>query len=238
MEIDVTFTPNELGKTSREGRVVVVIDVVRAATTMCTGLANGAAAFLPVRSVTAARRRARAIPAGQRLLGGERGGVPPAGFDLGNSPLDYTAERVAGQQIVFTTTNGTATLAAAEGALAVYTGALVNLEAVAQRLMQLNAPVTLAAAGANGRPVLDDLGCAGMIIQRLQALGVAVTLSDGAQVALTVARRYEGRTLEMLRESFSGRALLDVGLGDDLHHCAQLSVLDMLPRLEGDRVVA
>ena len=115
MEIDVTFTPNELGKTSREGRVVVVIDVVRAATTMCTGLANGAAAFLPVRSVTAARRRAQAIPEGQRLLGGERGGVPPAGFDLGNSPLDYTPERVAGQQIVFTTTNGTATLAASWG---------------------------------------------------------------------------------------------------------------------------
>ena len=144
--------------------------------------------------------------------------MPPAGFDLGNSPLDYTPERVAGQQIVFTTTNGTATLAAAEGALAVYTGALVNLEAVAQRLIQLNAPVTLAAAGANGRPVLDDLGCAGMIIQRIQALGVTVALSDGAQVATTVARRYESRTLELLRESFSGRALLDVGLGDDLHH--------------------
>lgn len=105
------------------GGVAVVIDVIRASTTITTAVANGAASVFPVESVERARERASSLGQGT-LLGGERGGIRIEGFDLGNSPREYTPERVAGHQIVFTTTNGTAALAACHEAAVVMIGCL------------------------------------------------------------------------------------------------------------------
>ena len=232
MEIDVTFTPAGL-KTSRpSGRTVVVIDVVRASSTMVQGLANGCTGFLPVRTVTEARRRALTLSGPPPLLGGERRGVRLPGFQLGNSPLEYTAETVAGRNVVFSTTNGTAAIDASGGAATVVIGSFLNLGAAAEHAVRLGADVTLAGAGAGGRPVLDDVVCAGMLAQRIQELspGGAV-LTDAAQLALLAAQPYQGRLLALLRDSFSGRALLAIGYGQDLEFCARLDALPIVPTL-------
>lgn len=238
MEIDVTFTPAELARVALHGRVVVILDVVRASTTIVQGIASGCEVFLPVPSVAAARRLARGLPAATRLLGGERGGARVLGFDLGNSPWEYLPERVAGKTIVFTTTNGTSAINAARGAGETLIGAFVNLGAVTRRLAQRGSDVTLAAAGRAGRPVLDDVVCAGMMAQEVVTLlGDSCTLTDAARIAVQASVSYRGRLRALLEESASGRALLNIGYDRDLDFCAQLSVLDVVPRVVDGRVV-
>jgi len=233
MKIDVTFTPSELARTDLRERTVVVLDVVRASSTIAQGMASGAAAFVPVRSVTAARRAARQYPPAVRLLGGERDGVRIPGFDLGNSPREFTAARVSGKTIVFTTTNGTAAISAARAAQRTYIGAFVNLAAVADCLLREDADVTLAAAGRRDRPVLDDVACAGAFIQALQQK-VGCELTDSAKIALRLWEPYQGRVRDLLADSASGRALIHIGYDLDLDFCGQTSVLNVAPRvLEG-----
>jgi len=111
------------------GGIAVVIDVLRASTTIVTALAHGAAAVAPRRSIEEALAAAADRPGA--VLGGERGGVMIAGFDLGNSPLEYAPDRVAGRPVVITTTNGTAALAVCRDAAEVLVGAIVNRTAVA-----------------------------------------------------------------------------------------------------------
>ena len=125
------FEPREL-----RGGVAVVIDVLRATSTIVHALAAGAQAIVPCCEVEEARRIAATFPPGKALLGGERRGVMIPGFDLGNSPGDYTAEVVGGRKVVFTTTNGTGALLCAREARRVLTGALSNLGAVVELLAE------------------------------------------------------------------------------------------------------
>ncbi len=235
MKIDATFTPSELARADLRDRTVVVLDVVRASSTIAQGMANGAAAFIPVRSVTAARRAARQYPPAVRLLGGERDGVRIPGFDLGNSPREYTRERVSGKAIVFTTTNGTAAISAAKAAQRIYVGAFVNLAAVADCLLREDADVTLAAAGRNNRPVLDDVACAGAFIQELQQQ-LGCELTDSAKIALRLWEPYQGRVRDLLADSASGQALIRIGYDLDLDFCAQIGVLNVAPQVVQGKV--
>jgi phosphosulfolactate phosphohydrolase-like enzyme len=149
------------------GGVAVVIDVIRASTTITTAVANGAASVFPVESVERALERASSLGEGT-LLGGERGGIRIEGFDLGNSPREYTPERVAGHQIVFTTTNGTAALAACHEAAVVMIGCLVNRSAVAvaarAAAVEHQTAVHLVCAGVERQLAEEDLLGAGAIL--------------------------------------------------------------------------
>ncbi|MBI4496581.1 MAG: 2-phosphosulfolactate phosphatase [Chloroflexi bacterium] len=232
MDIDVTFTPADLAQQDRTGRIVVVLDVVRASTTIIQALAHGCARVLPQATVEEARSLAATLPPRERLLGGERNGQRISGFDLGNSPREYTAERVRDKTLVFTTTNGTRTLQAAQGADSILVGAFANLPAVVQKLAAAGRPVLLAAAGRLDRPVLDDVVCAGMFVQQLQERQPeGGSLSDAALLAWQVYRAYEGRLVEALRLSASGQALLRLGreYEDDLRCCAQVGVSSLIP---------
>lgn len=238
MNIDVTSTPQELARLDVSGSIVVAIDVVRATTTIATGLAHGARSFRPVASLAEARRAKVDIGNAMTLLGGECWGRRPAGFDLGNSPSDYTVERVAGRDIVFTTTNGTRVIRAAQGASEVVTGAFVNLDAICRYLIERRTRVILASAGKENRPGLDDLTCAGMFVTRLlELLSDSGVRSDAARAAQATADRYSNDLLATLMVSAAGIALLSVGLEHDLEYCAQLSVLDVVPVLRGGMIV-
>lgn len=238
MQLDVTMTPSELDRLDRRSHTVAIIDVVRASTTMIEGLSNGCLDFVPVPSVAAARRTAHALGHHEVLLGGERRGVAVTGFHLGNSPLEYTAERVAGKTIVFTTTNGTAALAAAAEAKAVIIAALVNLEAAAQHLAAVGTDITLAAAGRQGRPALDDTVCAGLLAQRIVDLAPGVfSFTDGAAVAVAASMGYRNRTEPLLEEAAAGRAVRALGLGHDIAFCARLDSHHLVPYVLEGRVV-
>jgi 2-phosphosulfolactate phosphatase len=139
------------------GGVAVVIDVLRASTTIIVALTNGATRVIPCGHVETARRLAAEDTTGHTLTGGERGGVKIEGFDLDNSPSSYSRERVAGKTIAFTTTNGTAALLRTDGAARVLIGAFVNRQAIVEAVHFDGRPVHLICAGTDGRLTTDDL---------------------------------------------------------------------------------
>ena len=215
----------------------VVIDVVRASSTISQAIASGAEGVFPVPTVEAAFAAKQAAGAAAPLLGGEREGLPPPGFDLGNSPGDYTPGAVGGRRIIFTTTNGTRAIAATGGARETVIGALLNLPAVVDYLAGQGDDVLLVAVGRRGGPVLDDSVAAGMYVERLAEAVPDIELTAEAKEARGVSSPYRGRILEAFQASDSGKALSAIGLGADLERCATVGALDVVPRLRYGAIV-
>src|SRR5690625_3630724 len=180
IHIDVLFTDHALTPQSRSGQTVIVIDVLRATSTIVTALHHGARAVYPVAEVDQARALARHMP--QALLGGEREGVPCEGFHMGNSPLEYTADQVKRRDVILTTTNGTNALQKAvhSGAAAIGTGTLLHASTTAAWCLQQNNSVTLVCAGTHGHFGLEDALGAGCIIEHCVQQHQSVQLSDAA----------------------------------------------------------
>ncbi|MFM8377823.1 MAG: 2-phosphosulfolactate phosphatase [Planctomycetia bacterium] len=222
------------------GGIAVVIDVLRASTTMITALAHGATHVVPVANVTEARRLAtEAGPAA--LLGGERGGVRIPGFDLGNSPLEYTPDRVGGRTVVITTTNGTAALAASRGAREILIGAIVNCTAVAaaiRRLARDGDHVHLVCAGTDGRVSAEDVLAAGAILDAAEVEGAENDLDPTAREALASFRRVAASgdvptaLVTEFRRSPGGANLVALGMEADLPAAAAIDTLAVVPRFD------
>lgn len=219
------------------GRVAVAIDVLRATTTICTALANGADTLVPVLTPEEARQVAADNPERSFLLGGERHAVLIPGFHLGNSPLEYTERRVKGRPILFTTTNGTRAIRRAAGADQVYIASLLNAPAVARELARLERDVAICCAGTHDQFSLEDTLCAGAILEFLGGPGAALELNDMGLVARELFRRYDGRLGDLLHLSEHGQTMLKLGMQEDLLFCAQLGTLDLLPRFVEGQVI-
>ncbi|MFM8734453.1 MAG: 2-phosphosulfolactate phosphatase [Pirellulales bacterium] len=222
------------------GGTAVVIDVLRASTTMVTALAHGAARVVPVAGIDEARRMAAALGAGV-LLGGERGGVRIPGFDLGNSPLEYSAERVARRTVVLTTTNGTAALHASRDAREIVVGAIVNRTAVAaavRRLAGRAMPVHLVCAGTDGAVSAEDVLAAGAILDAASVAGPRDELDAAAHEALAFYRRVAAAAdvpAALVREfslSPGGANLVALGMEADLPVAAAIDSLAAVPRFD------
>jgi len=239
------------------GGIAVVIDVLRASTTIATALAHGATGVRPVLEVAEARTLAggRGVPPGP-LLGGERGGLKIEGFDLGNSPLEYTAARVAGRPIVITTTNGTAAIDACGPARELLVGAVVNRSAVAARARQLAAghgadAIHLVCAGTDGEVTEEDLLAAGGILAAAAELpdGGGDVLDAAARDALADFRKVVPRSgraaadaaplaaaargiAAAFASSRGGRNLVALGMQADLAAAAAIDSLTVVPRLD------
>jgi 2-phosphosulfolactate phosphatase len=222
------------------GGIAVVIDVLRASTTMITALAHGAASVLPVADVDEARRLAGELGQGA-LLGGERGGLRIPGFDLGNSPREYTAGRVAGQTVVITTTNGTAALHASRDAAEIVVGAIVNRTAVAEAVRRLagnRGVVHLVCAGTDGAVSAEDVLAAGAILDAASADGRDDVLDKAAREALAFFRRVvaSGDVAAALVVDFcrspGGANLVDLGMEADLPLAAAIDSFAVVPRLD------
>ncbi|MDQ3607411.1 MAG: 2-phosphosulfolactate phosphatase [Actinomycetota bacterium] len=211
--IDVAFTRTEV----RPAAVAVVIDVLRASSSILRALDSGYQRVLCADSI----ERARGLRESGRVLAGEQDCVPPPGFDLGNSPAGF--ERPLGEELVLATTNGAPTLVAATSvAQRVLVGAMLNLDAVTAALGD-EEDVQLVCAGTNGRPALEDIYAAGRIAAVLPG-----SRTDAALAAQCVAARYTA-PMDALSASEDARVLAAVGLEDDLHACAQESVIDAVP---------
>jgi 2-phosphosulfolactate phosphatase len=238
MMIDVCFTPGELVPSELRGRVAVVIDVLRATSTIVEALANGARAVYPVASIDAAVQLAQNIGRDQVLLCGERRGVPIDGFDLGNSPREFTAERVAGKSLVMTTTNGTPALVATAGSLRTVVASFLNLGAVVDELAAAGAPVTVVCAAREARFSLDDAVCAGAVVlgydRRLEHNGQE--LPDTAQAAALLARARLDNLTALFEDTAAGRQLIAAGLTEDLGFCAQLDRHAFVPRFHDGQI--
>jgi 2-phosphosulfolactate phosphatase len=236
--IDVAFTLEEVAHAELSRAAAVMIDVVRASTTIVTALANGARAVVPVATPAEAAARARAWPGGPVLLGGERSGAPPPGFDCGNSPAEYTPERVGGRTVVFTTTNGTRALLAVGGARRVAVAGFVNAAAVVDWLARQEADALLVCAGELGRFCLEDATCAGLLVERLRAARPGAAVSDAARAAAVLYGHYRADLGVLLAEAAWARMLAARGRGADLPLCAGLDVFDVVPEVRDGALVA
>jgi len=240
MRIDVAFGPHGLVAAELTGRTVMVIDVLRATTTICAALDAGARAVIPVGSMDEALRLVQTLDSRDVLLAGERNCDPIPGFPLGNSPRQMTPEAVAGRTIVMTTTNGTRALLAAAPAGAVFVAAAVNLAAAgaqARRALEEQADLLVVCAGREQAFSLDDAYTAGRLI--LEALGgrrIRKGLNDGALMSVDLARRYGPRFDRPLAVSASGRQLRSQGYAEDIAYAATVNRHPVLPVFHDRRI--
>lgn len=225
MTLEVAFSPRAIEPAQLEGRTAIVIDILRATTTMCAALHHGATAVIPVRSPDHARAAARLVDEGDVVFAGERNAVPIPGFDLGNSPSDMTRERVAHKTIIMSTTNGTLALLAATRAKSVYPGAACNFSLLATRARETLAAdgaLVILCAGRAGAFGLDDAYCAGrLVLAALAGRDTREGLNDAAIAAVEVARRFGSRWEMPLRLSSAGHQLERLGFGADIDQAAQ-----------------
>ena len=213
-----------------DGVTALVIDVLRASTTIITAFAHGCREIVPVGDPADARRRAGAGPADGVLTAGERGGEPIPGFDLGNSPVEFSAARLKGKTVFLTTSNGTRTLLAARTARAIGVAALVNVTAAAAWAAGGGRDVTVLCSGSLGSPALEDWACAGLIIDRLRATLPAAVLSDGARDALATGRRYREDVSRLKHDAPWARKLVAAGRSADVDACLRLDTTTLVPR--------
>jgi 2-phosphosulfolactate phosphatase len=224
-DLEVLHSPvqwRELRPDYLHASACAVIDVIRATSTIVTALANGARSLLPVAKVEDAFAWKAGNP--EAVLAGERGGQALEGFDLGNSPEDFTPERVKGRRIILTTTNGTQALAACAGARTAIATSLLNLDAVAARLREVGPPWVIICAGCNGEFGVDDAIVAGALAEALDQYHYFVPLWRSVRRDLT----------EALLGSEAGRELRKIGLEKDVPFCAKLNHYTTVPILGAD----
>ncbi len=237
MQVDVVRLPDDLEPRHLDGRAVVVFDVLRATTTIVSALAAGAR---EVRIFSALDEARHAAAAGEsaRLLCGERDCLPPPGFDLGNSPGDFTAARVAGKTIFMCTTNGTRAIVAASGAARLFAGALLNASAVAKALVLLGIDVTLLCAGTRGTIAPEDLIGAGAVLDALQRQTAVQLASEPAREALHLFLESRSNLPVILRTTEGGGNIIAADLARDIDFAAKLDVFDVVAEITGRPPVA
>jgi 2-phosphosulfolactate phosphatase len=229
--ISVHLSPKSVDPAALEGGVAVMIDALRASVTIAAALHAGAERVWPVRSVEEALAlKARLGP--HTLMGGERGGTLIPGFDLANSPLEYTPQRVAGRALIFTTTNGTAALLLTQRAQRTLIASFANLARVAAAIAHEPRPVHILCAGTRDQITLDDVLPAGALVERSLAHGRACEGDDSALLALHAwqqAGSSPAALTHAMHASRGGRNLARLGLERDVDFCARLDTLPVLP---------
>jgi 2-phosphosulfolactate phosphatase len=236
--IDVTLVPAEIPENHQlAGQAVLVIDVLRATSTIVTALIAGATSVVPVMDPVEARKLA-AVLGDSILLGGEKEGLPLPGFDLGNSPLEYVSEKVGGRVVVLSTTNGTVALRRVQTAEKVGTAAFLNAAAAADwsvRALNEGLKLMLVCAGTVRRFSWEDTCLAGLLTCMVQERMEGVVCSDGA---IAASRLWKGFSdpYEVFMTSRHGKRLMELGFDADLTYCAQVSAITAVPELHNARL--
>jgi 2-phosphosulfolactate phosphatase len=233
VKLDVLLGEAPVAPADVAERVVVVIDVLRAATTAAMALVNGARALIPYESVEEAAQRARTMDQDAVRLGGERRMVRIAGFDFGNSPLEYTADLVAGRTIVFTTTNGTLALAGTHGAHDCFFASFVNAQATIDAVAAAAGStfdVTIVCAGTDRHLALEDAVCAGRLVRGIRAAFPDAQCGDGARLAEMIERPYALDASALAQDATHARALIAAGFASDVSACLAVDSLPVAVR--------
>ncbi len=241
MRLDVAFVPSlaspgshpavpARARARRERRVCIVVDVIRASTSLIAMVERGAARVFIAGDIDTARAAAPRIGA---VLAGEQDGLAPPGFDYGNSPVELSRAPLEGRSVVFVTTNGTAAIRAVTDAGAVLVGALRNGEAACREAWTAATAqgdnLTVVCAGREHGFGMDDVYCAGYLVHRVLQLG-SPELTDAALAAVALFRS-EPNALAVFSQSAAGRNVVRLGLTEDIAYCAQQDVSSVVPRL-------
>lgn len=227
IQLDVALTADVVVAARLRGSTALVVDVLRASTTIITALANGASAIVPVGTPDEARARAATID--NALVAGERGGERIPGFDLGNSPVEVEAGRVRGRTIVLTTSNGTRALLASRQAAAIGIAGLANLSAAVEWAEHQHRDVTVVCAGSMGAVSLEDQVCAGLLLDRLAARVMSPRLSETATATVALARGYDKDVARLATDSRWAQKLARAGYAADVAACLTVDTTALVP---------
>jgi 2-phosphosulfolactate phosphatase len=231
MKLDLYFTPLQIqDELQVEGKTAVVIDVLRASTTIAVALKNGARAIIPAGTVEEALKYSASIRSDVVLLCGERGGRIIDGFDVGNSPSEYTPDRVRGKTLIYASTNGSVAILKTKYARHSIIAGFVNISKVVEFLRENSDDILILCSGKLNRFCIEDAVCGGMIASKLvNGVRKLKNLSDSVTAAMTLYKVYRRNILSMLKRSEHGRFLIKLGFADDLKICADIDSVPVLP---------
>ena len=233
--VSVLYEPAARPQARLDGSTAVVIDSIRATTTIVAALAAGCREVIAYRTDAEVKAEAARRPAGSVVTAGERLGVRIEGLDLNNSPSVMTAERVGGRTLLLTTTNGTQAIHDAMPAATVLIAAMSNRRAVARRAVELGRRVVFVAAGTVGTVSCEDTLVAGAVVEAIteQPGGGTLHLEDSARVALAAWWGAKDRLTGIYHETWGGAFIANLGLEADLAVCIQVDTMDVVPVVRG-----
>jgi 2-phosphosulfolactate phosphatase len=231
-EIEVCLSPSLIPSYTIDGRIVVVIDIFRATSSICYGFENGATEIIPVASV----EECKSYEGKGYLLAAERNGEVVNGFDFGNSPFSYTQEKVQGKKVVLTTTNGTHAIQQAKLAHKIVIGSFLNLDSLCNWLKVEQNDVLLLCSGWKNKFNLEDTLFAGAVVHQLKQefshyCDAAIAAEDMYLLAKDNLREY-------LYKSSHSQRLKELNIEEDIQFCLKQNICQTIPVLEGSKLVA
>lgn len=229
MNINVIISPSGIEELYFTNKTVVVIDVLRASNTIINALQNGAKEIIPVAAVEFAVKVSGGMFGGQTLLGGERNTKKIEGFALGNSPLEYSKEIVKGKTIVFYTTNGTPAITKGKFSDYLTICSFSNLSTVAKNLIKRKKDFEILCAGRNNTLSLEDIVCAGSLIEEISKTKDNLFLTDSAKASVALKKSMGKNIKKMLTKTEHAKLLIKNGFEDDITFCSQLNSSKVLP---------
>jgi len=237
IEVHVELRTRDTTNAVERGDIIAIIDVLRCSSTIITALANGAFEIIPTPTIRQAKQMKQRNP--NYALAGERKGLKPEGFDLGNSPSEFTRKKIRGRSIILTTTDGTKAFELAKkSARPVLVGGFLNATAVGKKLYELayrnNCGISLIACGKKGKPSIEDFMCTGRILEMMPVEELA--LSDSALAASVASKGAGEKVVELVRSSEHGQYLERIGLAKDVEFCLRINRYSDVPIFDSARI--
>ncbi|HYW35723.1 MAG TPA: 2-phosphosulfolactate phosphatase [Balneolaceae bacterium] len=230
-DIDVFMAVPSFNEEDIRNKTVVIIDVLRASTTMVTAIENGAKGIIPVENMDAAGRISQSLDSPQYLLCGEKDGKKIEGYHLGNSPLEYTRETVEGKTIILNTTNGTKAVKKAVAADELIIGSFLNLDQVVKKLSSVEQDIALVCAGWRGRLSLEDMLCAGNIVYDLLGGTLPPQAKDVVGITFGLFEKFGDDIEGIIEQSDHARRLREIMDRQDITYSCKMNITDVLPVL-------
>jgi 2-phosphosulfolactate phosphatase len=238
MKADLYLTPIPLDNAELDGKVVVVIDVLRSSTSICAALAAGAKGVIPTSGPGEAGEMWTRLGGDMAVLAGERGGVKIENFNFGNSPTEFTEDAIGGKFIVMTTTNGTPIFSRAASARAVYSCGLVNVSSISEAVAGMNLDLVLICSGREGSFSVEDTLCGGMILHVLSTThGCKLELNDAASLAGLLYHNSATSIRPTIMKGEHGQYLSSLGFGRDVEIATDIDSIPVTPVLRDGRLV-
>jgi len=238
LQAQLYLTPVPFRKADVSDKTVVVVDVLRCTTTICAALMSGAKGVIPTSGPGEAADMWAKIGSDMAVLAGERGGLKIENFQLGNSPLEFTAEAVGGKLVVLVTTNGTNAFVDAQNAALVVSCSLTNISRVASRVAREGRDLIIVCAGREGHFSIEDTVCGGLLLHLLAAEHkVKVAVNDAGSLALLLYRSNKTAMQQTIAQGEHGKYLASLGFQADVQAAANVDSMPVLPVLVDGRLI-
>ena len=236
IKVDLELRARDADRAVERGDLIIVIDVLRSGTSIINALVNGAKAVIPTKTLKEAYKIKRHYPS--YLLAGERRGHKPRGFDFGNSPIEFTSEKICGKKMILTTTSGTMAITRSWDAELVFVGTFLNIGALVKKAVEVaekkSVNVSFVLAGDKGHFSLEDFICAGAMTYRFKE--GEVCFSDKVQAALLTFKQVRNNLSKSIMNAEHAKHLIKLGFKRDIEFSSQLDICKAIPFYKNGKI--